>query len=257
MGIGLKTNATDLEQIAINAMNDYSNKLSDSIANPNIIINGNFDIWQRNTSFDIQKIKTYTADRWYADTIGSIVTKEICDLPYSLYCLRVINNELNLDTLTIGQIFEDCEKYINSSLTLSFYARAVGVSNKSFKYKLGLDCVGQTILTPEWKKITLCCENFKTFTDSYKNQGLTFYADEDDLFEMGEGFEIAQVKVEVGNIATNFIPQNYTVELSQCQRYYQLRSTSTIADVDLRPNMRVTPKKTSVSTGIYSYDAEL
>ena len=41
-----------------------------------------------------------------------------------------------------------------------------------------------------------------------------------DTFDSGAGFEIACVKLEVGDKATPFVQRTYTEELLMCQRYY-------------------------------------
>ena len=52
-------------------------------------------------------------------------------------------------------------------------------------------------------------------------------------------------------------PKGYGAELTECQRYYQIRSVNNIASVDMRPTMRLNnPTITSV-TGGYAYSADL
>ena len=69
-------------------------------------------------------------------------------------------------------------------------------------------------------------------------------------------FTIEWVKLELGECATPFVPRSYGEELLLSQRYYQIHSTNTIPEIDLRPNMRVIPTITTISGG-YSYDAEI
>lgn len=65
------------------------------------------------------------------------------------------------------------------------------------------------------------------------------------------------VKLELGSIATPFIPPDPATELVKCQRYYQIYSSGDINPVDLRSNMRITPTITQLSDGNYAYDAEI
>ena len=51
-------------------------------------------------------------------------------------------------------------------------------------------------------------------------------------------------------------PKDYSAELMECMRYYQVRSTGNVAAVDLRPTMRAVPTITQVEGG-YAYSAEL
>lgn len=68
---------------------------------------------------------------------------------------------------------------------------------------------------------------------------------------------IKDVKLELGSVATQFIPPNPATELVKCQRYYQIRSTGDISPVDLRPSMRITPTVTQLDNGNYAYNAEM
>ena len=70
-------------------------------------------------------------------------------------------------------------------------------------------------------------------------------------------FEVGWVKLELGSVATPFVPRSYGEELLLSQRYYQIHTTNTIPETDLRPNMRLTPTITSITGGEYSYDAEI
>ena len=51
-------------------------------------------------------------------------------------------------------------------------------------------------------------------------------------------------------------PKNFSAELMECMRYYQIRSTNDVATVDLRPTMRAVPAITKVAAG-YAYSADL
>ena len=68
---------------------------------------------------------------------------------------------------------------------------------------------------------------------------------------------IKNIKLEVGNVATPFCPPEPATETAKCQRYYQVRSTGDVEEVDLRPSMRATPTITQLSDGNYAYSAEL
>ena len=51
--------------------------------------------------------------------------------------------------------------------------------------------------------------------------------------------------------------KGYGVELLECQRYYQIRSTNNIAAVDMRPTMRLSSPTITSVTGGYAYSADL
>lgn len=51
-------------------------------------------------------------------------------------------------------------------------------------------------------------------------------------------------------------PKDYSAELMECMRYYQICSTGDVAAVDMRPTMRAVPSITKVDGG-YAYSADL
>ena len=52
-------------------------------------------------------------------------------------------------------------------------------------------------------------------------------------------------------------PKGYSVEMLECMRYYQIRSTNNIAAVDMRPPMRLDNPTISQIIGGYAYSADL
>ena len=65
------------------------------------------------------------------------------------------------------------------------------------------------------------------------------------------------LQIELGSVATPFIPPDPTTELAKCQRYYQIHTTDTIDPVDLRPSMRTITDIRQRGDGNYEYIAEL
>jgi hypothetical protein len=74
----------------------------------------------------------------------------------------------------------------------------------------------------------------------------------------GGSVSLKAIKFELGSKSTlaNDPPADYGEQLALCQRYYQQHTTDTVADMDLRPSMRITPTKTAI-TGGYAYSADL
>ena len=64
-------------------------------------------------------------------------------------------------------------------------------------------------------------------------------------------------EVEVGEVATPFVPRLAAEELTLCQRFYQIHSTNSIAAVDLRPSMATIKDIRQREDGNYEYIAEL
>lgn len=67
----------------------------------------------------------------------------------------------------------------------------------------------------------------------------------------------AWCKVEVGEVATPFVPRLAAEELTLCQRFYQIHSTNSIAAVDLRPSMATIKDIALREDGNYGYTADV
>jgi hypothetical protein len=213
-------------------------RISDSLQNSNILINGNFDIWQRGTSFtNIANI--YTADRWFLAGGGAMdctrqsgtssdafqyyyraqrpsgQTYAGVNLGYALELSDVI--ALRGKTLTFS-----CKlrKGANYSPTADAIAMSCGSNNdpldqnKSQNHVDGISSETKT-LTSSWQTFSV---SHTVETDAVAlivrlNATTTGTAGAADYFDL------AQAKMELGS-ATEFVPKGYGEELALCQRYY-------------------------------------
>lgn len=55
----------------------------------------------------------------------------------------------------------------------------------------------------------------------------------------------------------DYRPKDFSAELMECMRYYQVRSSGNVKSVDLRPTMRATPTVSAREDGLYGYSADL
>jgi hypothetical protein len=219
----------------------------------NLIINGNFDIWQRALSQTSLGYKS--ADRWRTATTGltqpaPTVTRqdfafgqgEVPNNPR--YYSRVVFAgvvEAN-GAVTYGTNFEDIWVSSGATMTLSFWARAttnITIAADLFQsFGTGgspsnnVNIIKYCALTPSWQKFThtatLPSLSGKTLgTNNNSHLGAQFW------LTAGNGFgplalptqsgtvDFAQVQLEEGNIATDFEIRNIADELELCQRYFE------------------------------------
>lgn len=216
----------------------------------NRIINGGFDIWQRNTIGWMSGAVTYvSADRWSGRHTGGANSSisQSTSVPSSLgfkYSAKVGRSS---GSSTAGYIELLHAIETNNSITLqgqpvtlSFYARS-GANFSSTSSILAVSIFTGTgtdqatssmgtwtgvatpatqnfTLTTSWQRFTLTGTIGSTVTQiglyfNYQNTG-TSGAD--------DNFYITGVQLEAGTVATPFEFRQYGTELALCQRYYQI-----------------------------------
>jgi hypothetical protein len=218
----------------------------------NAIINGNFDIWQRGTSsgaFGYQ-----TVDRWSNSFTGSSSTlsrqsftlgqTSVPNEP-AYYLQAVVSSVAGASNrATIIQRIEDVRTFAGQAVTVSFWAKAdaakpIAVSLGQFFGTGGSPSAGvvthviKAQLSTAWQKfattVSIPSISGKTIgSNDDSNLSLTFWldagssfnTDTDSLGQQSGTFDIAQVQIEAGPVATPFERRPIGTELALCQRYY-------------------------------------
>jgi hypothetical protein len=215
-------------------------------SSPNFIINGNFDFWQRGTSFTTPSSGAYTADRFTHFYDGSIGTFTISRQAFTLgqtdvpgeptYFYRWAQTVAGSGS-TARQIqhkIESVRTLAGKQATLSFYAKADAARsvNVSFQQVFGsggspsspVSTAAQTVnLTTSWKKFTL------TFSiPSIAGKTLGTSSDYIRLIlalplNTTMTIDLAQVMLNEGAAPANFAlaGEDVSGELALCQRYYE------------------------------------
>ena len=225
--------------------------------NRNKIINGNFDVWQRGTSFSASG---YAADRWRSTYGGGTTTvcsqqsftlgqTDVPDNPEFYVRLVVTSDSTSDSNATLNQRIEDVRSFSGQTVTISFYAKADAVKNIAIEPFQNFGTSGSpsssVLITPQkfalstsWAKYT------KTFTIP-SISGKTLGTDNNDFiqfaFWMDGGsdydsrtsslgnqsgtFEFSQVQVEEGSSATDFEFKSIRQTQSDCFRYFQTGDT--------------------------------
>lgn len=207
-------------QILTNSINDITTQLSENtqdiaqLSNPNLLINGDFQVWQRGTSFTYTtSAMNYTADRWrnLHQALTSVIEKvsdgiKMTTSNYSsginrlTYSMEDIDyNKLKGKTVTFSCDY-DCNAgfalYISIGGSLGYieiggrnwYVSSIGVNNH-WKY---------TFVVP------IDISDFSIFIQTTNNGYIVF----------------KNVKLELGDKETPFVPRPYAEELALCQRYF-------------------------------------
>lgn len=202
--------------------------------NENLLINGNFDIWQRGISFSAVG---YYADRWASSNLGGTTFTSTREA-FTVGQTDVPNNPkyyLELD-VTVGggnprgiiQSVESVYTAAGKNLTMSFYAKADAAIDLIVQATQDFGdggssavAVNDTVtLTTSWAKyaVTLAIPSIsgKTVGDN-SNLGIIFRMNN----VTARTLHFAQAKAEISTVATAFIARPIAEELALCQRYYE------------------------------------
>ena len=225
----------------------------------NVIINGDFDVWQRGTS-GFTTNGSYSSDRW---SIGTNLVVSVSQSNFTLGQTDVPNEPKHYLTYTTnagatsGSVsalihkIEGVRTFAGQTVTLSFYAKADTAKNIATECRQNfgtggspsttVESIGVTThsLTTGWQKFEVTFtfpsisgktigsnnDDFLEFTIFF-GAGSDYNARTNSLGNQSGTFDIAQVQLEKGSQATAFEKRSYGEELALCQRYYETSSTT-------------------------------
>jgi hypothetical protein len=227
----------------------------------NAIINGNFDIWQRGTSFTGSE---YGADRWRHRRNGTThtatrqaFTAGQTDVPGepTYFCRTVVSSVAGAGNYArLDQQIEDVRTFAGQQVTLSFWAKADAIKNIAVTFQQYFGTGGspsavvnsgvtKVSIGTSWQKVTVTAtmpsiggktlgtdNNHSLIAIIWFDAGSDFNDRTDSLGQQSGTFDIAQVQVEPGPVATPFERRPIGTELALCQRYYEVVDAYTMSD---------------------------
>ena len=213
----------------------------------NLIINGNFDIWQRGTSISLSG-SAYTADRFsvgaasgsFARQSFTLGQTEVPNEPSYYGRWTISSNSQNYE---VHQRIEDVRTLAGQTATLSFYARrpsgSTTINARIVQYfgtggspsSTVVTSLGTVALTTDWQKFTFT-------VDVPSISGKTLGTDNNHSLWVGVQItdtntgtiDFSQVQFEKGTEATPFEHRPYDMELARCHRYYYKTYTTTTSN---------------------------
>jgi hypothetical protein len=256
----------------------------------NRIIKGNFDIWQRGTSFTWSD---YGADRWVHSRVGTThtATREPFELGQTdvpgeptYYCRTVVSSVAGAANYSaLVQFIEDVRTFAGQQVTVSFWAKVDSTKNIAIELQQNFGTGGSPSATvgaigttkvsigTSWQKVTVTATlpslfgkilgttvNNALVLAIFFDAGSDFNARTDSLGQQSGTFEIAQVQIEPGPVATPFEHRPQGTELGLCQRYYceQMAHAESVASggymivpVYFPVEMRAVPNNSNISAG--------
>jgi hypothetical protein len=237
----------------------------------NYIINGNFDVWQRGTSFT--GANDWTADRWLIHANGSspsttrqtftVGQTDVSNFPK--YYLRYNAGTSPSAVGEVNQRVEDVTVLGGKEITISLWAKAAsGTPNLGLAIiqnfgsggssaNVQLDNATLWTLSTTWQKFT---HTITIDSITGKTVGASSYTQfRIKMAQDAINKDVAQVQVEEGATATPFEHKTYGQELAACERYYQTKGMGLVGGIEgtsatvgiwrtavtLAPEMRAAP----------------
>jgi len=211
----------------------------------NKIINGNFSVWQRGTSFTANG---YTADRWRLNKSGTGTTT-LSQQDFTLGQTDVPDNPKHYVTLSkssgtssgyndyIAQRIEGVETFASTQCTLSFYCKsASGTPNIKIQVSQNFGSGGSpsTAVTTDistdttsssWtkKQFSFTPASISGKTIGTDDEGTTHYLEIRIMIEGAatSSADFSQIQLERGPQASDFVVTDFATERTKCLRYYQ------------------------------------
>lgn len=215
------------------------------VPNPNLCINGSLDFWQRGTS--ISGINIFHADRMYAygnDLAANRLDVDADTNVVSRWAARLTPPSSNYGGWTYTMEDTDTRQLHGHYVTFSFKMRKQGTFDGNIVLHIGYNTVeaksaqngnlANRSITSEvgtaWTEISITSNvvvphTAKAFVWTIERNSMTAGG--------GNILDVADIKIEIGSIATPFIKYGNTraAEFAACQRYY-----SKSHNVDTAPN---------------------
>ena len=224
--------ADGVDPLDITDLQGYQNTITANLTRQ-ALINGNFDVWQRGTSFSGGG---YLSDRWvYNVGSGGTVaqsrqafTAGQTDVPNEpTYYFRA-NISVAFSDSNLTQRIENVRIFAGRKVTLSFYAKADAAKTLDLQSyqnfgsggsaEVGVG-VGTANLTTAWQKFTY------TFTvPSITGKTIGNESFLSIVLRTGTQtgiFDLAQIQVNAGDQALPLQPRSFAEELQLCMRYYE------------------------------------
>ena len=208
----------------------------------NLVINGDFQVWQRGTSFTTTF--DYTADRWhFSNNLTLAVSRQATPVSENTtgckYYMRVEpnGNTHNSTFISFRHKIENVSSIPPSTdCTISFWVRSSQVTKMRiqlwdlYNNFSAYDLFGQTDIegiSSTWKRVEFTTRSpSRSGTSPVDGANMLLIQIQNlSTFSGSNTLDITGVQLEVGKVATPFEHRSYGEELALCQRYFW-RNTS-------------------------------
>ena len=180
-------------------------KIAKNVINNNLLINGDFRVNQRGkTVYERASGRVYTVDRWSIWNSNGTFNAET----------KSLTNLVASGNIMLSQYIEDSEILFGKTITLS-----VNINDEIYS-ATGTTDDDYSVVTTD--KIILLKEISSLFYIRviWDKARQAFRVDIGCTPSIGS-LVLKYAKLEIGSIATKFVPRSYAEEFEMCQRYYQ------------------------------------
>lgn len=261
----------------------------------NLLANGGFSVAQRGTSFTAagnfpNNDDVYLIDQWILLSDGNDivdVSQNALSAEQNPFYMRALVATAN-KKFGFLQVLEGKDSpEEGSSVSLSFRARTTGAAIRNVRAAvLSWDGTEDTVtsdvvsawntegtnptlvanwtyentpsdlaLTTDWQ--TFSIENIQVDTSGVKNVAVFIWVDDTDA-AANDVLDIQWVKLERGNVASDFSPRQFTDDLSRCKRYFQKSYGSNIDPGSTSyPPAHVVAVTTALVRPLFHFDIEM
>ena len=207
---GQSTTSVMSQKAVTDSLNELQADFSVS-SNPNLLINGDFKIWQRGTSFSIARSsgagnEKYTADRWYILNSGY----QSINITQNSSNYLVIRPSAHMN-LVLGQYIEKNSFHTSSGFTLQILASC----DSSATIIPSINSINGDTITVNSSSPAWYTSNINT------NIGVNSIDFKLNI-QGGTELTILAIKLEKNNKATPYCPRTYQEELNDCMRFYEV-----------------------------------
>ena len=211
-------------------------------AGKNKIINGDFGIWQRGTTFNAVANNAYNADRWFINYDGTATwnitqqaftagTAPVAGYESPYYFQAAMSANTSSTYFDAVQRIEDVRTFAGQTVTMSFWAKADSARTSLVYLIQNFGSGGSGSVIAPTSSITYSNSwNRYTFTIAVPSVAGKTIGTGGNLqlgirttATTGSSLQIWGVQLEAGSVATPFSTATGTIqgELTACQRYYQ------------------------------------
>ena len=206
------------------------------VAGKNRLINGDFSVWQRGTSFSTASSLLYTADRWWTNAFSGTATVSQQTFtpgtaPVAGYEGQYFLRFASTNTFTqLGQRIEDVRTFAGQTVSVSFWAKAASSLSLQpyLEQNFGSGGSSSTFAAGTAASVTTSWQRFTATIPAASISGKTIGTSSFLNFyfltsTLSTNIDIWGVQIESGSVATSFTPAGggfLGAELALCQRYY-------------------------------------